>query len=341
MNWNGQAGPSRQPPPHLNGHGHGHGHGDNLPHRPQAPESMHGLVEAAPHQDSSIRQESRGRNGRSTERGARGRGKGKGNGSGNGNGAGPAQASSHATNTANTSATTTTSTTTTLDAAAPSFQPISAPHTPQIGSEIEDNTRTQSERGKPRSKPKSKPQPRSQPKTPDASRSPQPQPVVNNSRSSRRAAFDQGAKLTKTTSASSAGSHDKKDTKLIKEKRTGTEADDLIDRLTRGLGKKPFFECPICYNSITPSQQIWCCLPPDSPPPSPFAVGIDVIDPKVISSHYQACYTPFHYSCVKDWSRRNYEEDQARLRMIDSQEEAVWRCPGCQKRRADRIPPYR
>jgi hypothetical protein len=29
------------------------------------------------------------------------------------------------------------------------------------------------------------------------------------------------------------------------------------------------------------------------------------------------------------------------LRMIDSQEEPVWRCPGCQKRRADKIPPYR
>jgi transcriptional repressor NF-X1 len=115
----------------------------------------------------------------------------------------------------------------------------------------------------------------------------------------------------------------------------------LINRLTRGLGKRPFFECPICYNSITPSQQIWCCLPPDGPPPSPFAPGIDVIDPKIVSAHYQACYTPFHYTCVRDWSRRNYEEDQTRLSMIDSSDEAVWRCPGCQKRRAESIPPYR
>jgi hypothetical protein len=318
----GQDGPSRQSPPHqINGHG------DNLPHRPAAPESMHGLAEAAPHQESS-----RGRNGRSGERGPRARGRGKGTG-----GSSQTEGSSTVPNT------------TTLDAGAPSFQPGSAPHTPQIGSEVEDNARTQSERGKPRPKQtKSKPQtqsqaqaqPRSQSKAPDAPRSTQ---TVVNSRSSRRAAFDQGAKLTKTTSASSTGSHDhaqKKDVKP-KEKRSTSEADDLIDRLTRGLGKRPFFECPICYNSITPSSQIWCCLPPDSPPPSPFAVGIDVIDPKVVSSHYQACYTPFHYSCVKDWSRRNYEEDQTRLRMIDSQEEAVWRCPGCQKRRADKIPPYR
>lgn len=324
MNGNEQAGPSRQLPPHQNGHG------DNLPHRPQAPESMHGPAEAAPHQENTTRQDnSRGRNGRSTERGPRGRGKGKGTGIGNGNG--PAHTYTN-TNTTNTSEATT------LDAAAPSFQPLSAPHTPHIGSEVEDNTRTQSERGKSRPKPKSKPAARPQSKTPDV---PRAAPPIVNSRSSRRAAFDQGAKLTKTTSASSTGSHEKKDIKPVKEKRSATEADDLIDRLTRGLGKKPFFECPICYNSITPSQQIWSCLPPDSPPPSPFAVGIDVIDPKVISSHYQACYTPFHYTCVKDWSRRNYEEDQARLRMIDSQEEAVWRCPGCQKRRADRLPPYR
>jgi transcriptional repressor NF-X1 len=303
---NGQDGPSsRQPPPHQH-----NGHGDNLPHRPQAPESLHGLAEAATHQVNAGR-------GKSAERGHRARGRGKGNGSAQANGS--------------------TNTPTILDAGAPSFQPLSAPHTPQIGSEVEDNARTQSERGKAR--PKSKPRQARPTKTPDVPRTPAaPAPV--NSRSSRRAAFDQGAKLTKTVSASSTGSHEKKEFKP-KEKRSTSEADDLIDRLTRGLGKRPFLECPICYNSIIPSQQIWCCLPPDSPPPSPFAVGIDVIDPKVVASHYQACYTPFHYNCVKDWSRRNYEEDQARLRMIDSQEEAVWRCPGCQKRRADRIPPYR
>ena len=305
---NGEGPSIRQPPPHQS---QGHGHGDNLPHRPQVPESLHGLAEAAPHQVNAGR-------GKAADRSHRARGRGKGNGSAQANGS--------------------TNTSTTLDAGAPSFQPLSAPHTPQIGSEVEENTRTQSERGKAR--PKFKPrQARPTLKAPDVRSTPAaPAPV--NSRSSRRAAFDQGAKLTKTVSASSTGSHEKKEFKP-KEKRSTSEADDLIDRLTRGLGKRPFFECPICYNSITPSQQIWCCLPPDSPPPSPFAVGIDVIDPKVVASHYQACYTPFHYNCVKDWSRRNYEEDQARLRMIDSQEEAVWRCPGCQKRRADRIPPYR
>lgn len=325
-----EAGPSqgngsmRQAPPHQvpqqvkgNGTGpsHGQAHADGLPHRPQQPDSIHGLAEAAPHRHG---EGSRGR-GRSGERGQRGRGKGKG-------GNGPTQ-----------------QVTGTLDPGATSFQPLSAPPTPLVGTTplADDTTRTQSERGKarPKSKPKAQSQSRQPPKTPEApARTP-----MGNTRLSRKAAFDQGAKLTKTTSASSSGSvldDRKKEVKTHKDKKTA-EADDLIDRLTRGLGKRPFFECPICYNSITPSQQIWCCLPPDSAPPSPFAPGIDVIDPKVISTHYQACFTPFHYSCVKDWSIRNYEEDKTRLRMIDSQEEAVWRCPGCQKRRADRIPPYR
>jgi transcriptional repressor NF-X1 len=328
----GQSAPGqaamRQAPPHQaphqvktkpNGPTQGQAHADGLPHRPQQPESMHGLAEAAPHQHSEA---SRGRK-RSGDRGQRGRGRGKG-----GNGpTGP--------------------TPQTLDPGATSFQPLSAPSTPVIGTEplADDTIRTQSERGKPRPKPKPKApaQVRSQPKTPDtpaAARTP-----MGNTRLSRKAAFDQGAKLTKTTSASSSGSTledtRKKETKSTHKDKKTAEADDLIDRLTRGLGKKPFFECPICYNAITPSQQIWCCLPPDGPPPSPFAPGIDVIDPKIISTHYQACFTPFHYSCVKDWSVRNYEEDKTRLRMIDSQEEAVWRCPGCQKRRAGRIPPYR
>jgi hypothetical protein len=337
QNEGGNGGPShdhpgRQAPPHqvphqvkrkANGPTHGQAHADGLPHRPQQPESMHGLAEAAPHQHAEA---SRGR-GKSGERGQRGRGRGKG-------GNGPTASTPHVNGQ-------------TLDPGATSFQPLSAPPTPLIGTELlaDDTIRTQSERGKPRPKSKSKApaQVRSQPKTPDtpaAARTP-----MGNTRLSRKAVFDQGAKLTKTTSASSSGSTledtRKKETKNTNKDKKTAEADDLIDRLTRGLGKKPFFECPICYNAITPSQQIWCCLPPDGPPPSPFAPGIDVIDPKIISTHYQACFTPFHYSCVKDWSVRNYEEDKTRLRMIDSQEEAVWRCPGCQKRRADRIPPYR
>jgi transcriptional repressor NF-X1 len=326
--------PRRQPPPHQ-AQARANGIDHSLPHRPQKPESMHGPAAAMPAHtgpggSGSATIGSSGENGRaaSRDRGQRGRGRGRGNR--------PQAASA-------------------LDAGAATFQPISTPSTPLHGSETEgpaeQTPRAQSEKGNARNttrKPKPKPQVPSAASTSEPPKPRGPPQALNNSRSARRAAFDQGAKLTKSVSASSGSSGSGAvaqsaggETKKENSKRTTSEADDLINRLTRGLGKRPYFECPICYNSITPSQQIWSCLPPDGPPPSPYAPGIDVIDPKIVSAHYQACYTPFHYTCVRDWARRNFEEDQTRLRNIDSSDEAVWRCPGCQKRRAESIPPYR
>lgn len=72
-------------------------------------------------------------------------------------------------------------------------------------------------------------------------------------KNSRRAAFDEQTKLTTTISRSSAGSGGREEE--AQQRRTnGTrkrgadrepEKDDLVSRLTRGLGRKPFFECPI------------------------------------------------------------------------------------------------
>lgn len=306
------------------------------PHRPQAPESLHGPAAAVPHQGHAPNGNGEGQPSRegSARPGAR-RGRGKGRGGARASGSRDPSVDPNSNR-----QTSTTSTPPSLDAQAPAFQPshVSAPTSPVIfvpELPSEESGRTQSERGKARPKKPRQPksQPQSQPKTPE---------VPANSRSARRAAFEQGAKLTKPESAEAAGKGDQKAAARAKvEKRPVTEADDLIDRLTRGLGKSPFFECPICYNAVTPSQQIWCCLPPDSPPPSNMAPGSDVKDPKIAIAHYQACYTPFHYTCIRDWSRRNLEEETSRLRAIDSQDEPVWRCPGCQKRRPDRIPPYR
>ena len=306
-------------------------------HRPQAPESLHGPTSALTHGQPAPnshgdhqpgREGGGGRNG-----GRRGRGKGRGGVRGTGSRDPSADRNSSGA-TGNPS----------LDAEAPAFRPshVSAPTSPVIVPELphDDPGRTQSERGKAR--PKKSRQPRSGagagsvPQTQSQVKTPE---VPANSRSARRAAFEQGSKLSKPEFAEAE--NQKASNRAKAEKRPVTEADDLIDRLTRGLGKSPFFECPICYNAVTPSQQIWCCLPPDSPPPTNLTPGIEVKDPKIAIAHYQACYTPFHYTCVRDWSRRNLEEETSRLRAIDSQDEPVWRCPGCQKRRQDRIPPYR
>lgn len=328
---------------------------ESLPHRPQAPATMHGPTNAVPHhQDDSTAQNgvqagTRGGARSGGKRGPRGQGRGRGVTKGARDTTTPAES----TGTSNDISLSTI----TLDASAPAFSPnphyvtsnpnyVSAPPSPVIfvpELPVEDPVRTQSDRGKPRNQKSRQPkgQSQSQPKTPDVA------PPLPNSRAARRAAFEQGAKLTKTVSASSdstttsAKTEQKPHRKSKMEKRLKSDADDLIDRLTRGLGKKPFFECPICYNAVTPAQQIWCCLPPDTPPPSDLALGVETKDPKILTAHYQACYTPFHYACVRDWSRQNLEQDAQRLRAIDSHDEPVWRCPGCQKRRPDRIPGYR
>lgn len=71
--------------------------------------------------------------------------------------------------------------------------------------------------------------------------------------SSRRAAFEQQTKLTTSVPAPTAAEDDSSGSgvaKQVKEyrkkhKQKEVEKDDLVSRLTRGLSKRPFLECPI------------------------------------------------------------------------------------------------
>lgn len=151
--------------------------------------------------------------------------------------------------------------------------------------------------------------------------------------SNRRAAFERGSKLT------SAPEGAVKTEPEVKHP-SGPEPDDLNSRLTRGLRGKPFIECPICFNPIFTQQQTWSCLPPHTPPEIPPTVEENE-RPAFITSHYAACYTPFHIHCIRDWASRSIKEDTERIRKFELAEEPSWRCPGCQKHRKDKIGGYR
>lgn len=79
-------------------------------------------------------------------------------------------------------------------------------------------------------------------------------------KSSRRAAFEQQTKLTTSAPAVAADvspTSIKEDKAYQKQKqperKKREEKDDLVSRLTRGLGRRPFLECPIvCYTSSSP-----------------------------------------------------------------------------------------
>ncbi|WVQ71133.1 hypothetical protein IAR50_000658 [Cryptococcus sp. DSM 104548] len=165
---------------------------------------------------------------------------------------------------------------------------------------------------------------------------------------SRRAAFEQSTKLTsmnpKGGKTMMPGQKKEPTQGVVRakqqaEKVASQESDDLVTRLTKGLKNRPFLECPICFNSITPSQQTWCCLPPDRAPEpsSSTTLHINPITGSTsASTHYSACYTPFHLECIRDWADRSLEEEDEKIRNgLKEPGEAQWRCPGCQKRRSD------
>nr|KIR87449.1 transcriptional repressor NF-X1 [Cryptococcus tetragattii IND107] len=170
---------------------------------------------------------------------------------------------------------------------------------------------------------------------------------------SRRRAFEQSTKLTsmnpKDGRTLKPGKLDGPAEGVVRaeqkqRKKAAQDSDDLVGRLTKGLRSRPFVECPICFNSITPSQAIWCCLPPDRPPEANSAVLVPnpITGSTSASSHYSACYTPFHLECIKDWAERSLQEEVGKVRDgLKEPEEVVWRCPGCQKRRSEAPKDYR
>lgn len=107
------------------------------------------------------------------------------------------------------------------------------------------------------------------------------------------------------------------------------EADDLASRLIRGLTTRPFLECPICFSDLLPAQAIWSCLPTYS-----------TAEP--MAADTTCCYTPFHLSCMQDWSSRSLKEarEKARDRPAGDQSPITWRCPGCQKHRETTVTNY-
>ncbi|OCF33712.1 transcriptional repressor NF-X1 [Kwoniella heveanensis BCC8398] len=166
----------------------------------------------------------------------------------------------------------------------------------------------------------------------------------------RKAAFQQSNKL--TTSTKPSVDNTPKHPELAKNGGGGgrggkkkDEPDDLVSRLTRGLKSRPFLECPICFNNITPGQPIWSCLPPDHAPEPSSSITLQpnpITGSTSTSNYYSACYTPFHLDCIKDWADRSLEEEQKRAHSAGRDgEDIAWRCPGCQKRRADRVAGYR
>ncbi|TYJ55869.1 hypothetical protein B9479_003392 [Cryptococcus floricola] len=153
----------------------------------------------------------------------------------------------------------------------------------------------------------------------------------------RRAAFEQSTKLTsmKPKGGKTMKPGQKEDpaqgvvsAKKQDKKSAGQESDDLVTRLTKSLKNRPLVECPICFNSITPSQQTWCCLPPDRPPEPSSSATLHVnpiTGSTATSTHYSACYTPFHLECIRDWAKRSLGEEDEKIRSgLKEPGEAQW-----------------
>ena len=91
--------------------------------------------------------------------------------------------------------------------------------------------------------------------------------------------------------------------------------------------------CYQCFSTILPQQPIWSCSPTTS-----------AVVPGEITTN-ACCFTPFHLSCIQDWSSRSLAEAKEKARDRDTRiypEEPVltWRCPGCQKKRVKEANKY-
>lgn len=118
------------------------------------------------------------------------------------------------------------------------------------------------------------------------------------------------------------------------------EADDLASKLMRGLSRRPFLECPICFSALTPSQAIWSCSPTIYTAPKSSSSSSTLASSVADNS---CCYTPFHLACIKDWSRRSLDEAREKARDRDPNQNPLpitWRCPGCQKHREGTVGGY-
>lgn len=77
-------------------------------------------------------------------------------------------------------------------------------------------------------------------------------------------------------------------------------AADLATRLHEDIDSKQY-ECAICTSEVLRSSKIWSCA---------------------------TCWTVFHLACIKQWASNSRKNAEGNAHNV-SQEEQVWRCPGC------------
>lgn len=85
---------------------------------------------------------------------------------------------------------------------------------------------------------------------------------------------------------------------------TKSTADDLATRIHEDIAHN-LYECPICCSELGRRSKIWSC---------------------------ELCWTVFHLSCVKKWSKNEGASAQRSSGHEDGQENLTpraWRCPGC------------
>ncbi|CAG7944041.1 unnamed protein product [Penicillium salamii] len=85
---------------------------------------------------------------------------------------------------------------------------------------------------------------------------------------------------------------------------TKSIAPDLATRIHEDISHN-LYECPICCSELGRRSRVWSC---------------------------ELCWTVFHLSCVKKWSKNEGASAQRTSTLEDGQESSVpraWRCPGC------------
>ncbi|KAJ9230499.1 hypothetical protein DTO166G5_7279 [Paecilomyces variotii] len=87
---------------------------------------------------------------------------------------------------------------------------------------------------------------------------------------------------------------------------TKSTAEDITTRIHEDISHN-LYECPICTNELGSKSRVWSC---------------------------RLCWTVFHLSCIKKWSKNEgsaFRNDQQRQQDGEDETNAPrqWRCPGC------------
>lgn len=112
------------------------------------------------------------------------------------------------------------------------------------------------------------------------------------------------------------------------------QGDDLTSTLIRSLSTPPFPDCLICFAPIHPAQSTWSCSPL-----IPTSIGSDdekgtAEDERRGPDTAQCCWTTFHLKCIRSWASKSVKDIADAWRARGEERQGVWRCPGCQSKRA-------